>query len=89
MGALIFFGALVVVAIVLVFAGGTYAELERWELLLADLGDARPGLICTAITPFGLTGPNRDFLDSEIVVTALSGIGYYVPGPPGGISVFI
>jgi crotonobetainyl-CoA:carnitine CoA-transferase CaiB-like acyl-CoA transferase len=36
--------------------------------------------VCTAITPFGLTGPWRDFADSEVVVTALTGVGYYIPG---------
>ena len=65
----------------ILIAGGTYAELERWGLLRDDLRDMHPGLICTAITPFGLTGVRRDQPDSEIVVTALSGVGYYVPGP--------
>ncbi|MFA7248300.1 MAG: CoA transferase [Dehalococcoidia bacterium] len=64
-----------------VIAGGSYAELKRWGVLEEDLRDVKPGLICAAVTPFGLTGPRRDAPDSEIVVTALSGIGYYVPGP--------
>ena len=65
----------------ILLAGGSYAELERWGLLFDDLREVNPALICTAITPYGLTGPRRDAPDSEIVVTALSGIGYYVPGP--------
>ena len=64
-----------------VIAGGSYAELKRWGLLHEDIGESHAALVCTAITPFGLTGPRRDLADSEIVVTALSGIGYYVPGP--------
>ena len=56
-------------------------ELERWGAPERTLADVYAGLICTAITPFGLTGPRRDFADSEIVVTALSGAGYYSPGP--------
>lgn len=65
----------------IVIAGGTYEELDRWGLLYDSLGAAKEDLVCTAITPFGLTGPHRDYADSEIVVTAQSGIGYYVPGP--------
>lgn len=65
----------------IVIAGGTYAELERWRLLHDALAEANHRLICTAITPFGLTGPRRDQLESEIVVTALSGNGYYIPTP--------
>lgn len=71
----------------IVIAGGSYDELERWGLLYDSLGDVKPGLICTAITPFGLTGPRRAFADSEIVVTAQSGIGYYVPGPVPSLSM--
>ena len=62
-------------------AGGTYAELERWGALYEHLAELNPALVCTAISPFGLTGPYREYADSEIVVTALSGVGYYVPGP--------
>ena len=71
----------------LLIAGGSYAELKRWGLLQKDLRDVNPTLICTAITPYGLTGPRRDAPDSEIVVTALSGIGYYVPGTVTDLSM--
>jgi crotonobetainyl-CoA:carnitine CoA-transferase CaiB-like acyl-CoA transferase len=61
--------------------GGTREEIERWGLNYDLLADVSPELICTAITPFGLTGPRRDYADSEIVVAALSGVGQYIPGP--------
>ncbi len=70
-----------------VIAGGSYAELKRWGLLRDDLAEVNANLVCTAITPFGLTGPRRDAPDSEIVVTALSGIGYYVPGTVTDLSM--
>lgn len=60
---------------------GTREEIERWGLNYDSLADVSPELICTAITPFGLTGPHRDYADSEIVVAALSGVGHYIPGP--------
>ena len=65
----------------LLLAGDTPAQLERTGLLYQPLAEVNPRLICTAITPFGLTGPYRDHADSELVVTALSGVGYYIPGP--------
>ena len=71
----------------IVIAGGTYDELDRWGVLYDSLGAAKEDLVCTAITPFGLTGPHRDYVDSEIVVTAQSGIGYYVPGPVASLDM--
>ncbi|MFN8558561.1 MAG: CoA transferase [Dehalococcoidia bacterium] len=62
-------------------AGATPAEIDRQGLGFSALAPINPALVCTAITPFGLTGPYRDHAASELVVTALSGVGYYVPGP--------
>jgi crotonobetainyl-CoA:carnitine CoA-transferase CaiB-like acyl-CoA transferase len=64
-----------------VLAGAPAADLARQGLRYADLAEVNPELVCTAITPFGLTGPYRDYAAGELVVTALSGVGYYVPGP--------
>ncbi len=36
-------------------------------------------LIVTSITPFGQTGPYRDYKGSELIVTHASGIGYTTP----------
>ena len=38
-----------------------------------DLEAVNPGLVMTSITPFGQTGPYRDFKDSDIIVQAISG----------------
>jgi crotonobetainyl-CoA:carnitine CoA-transferase CaiB-like acyl-CoA transferase len=42
---------------------------------------ARPGLIVTSITPFGLTGPYRDLAASDLVVIALGGMANLVGAP--------
>ena len=44
-------------------AGREYGELSR----------ANPGLVAVSITPFGLSGPYRDFAATNLVVHALSG----------------
>ena len=41
------------------------------------LVERHPGLIVTSITPFGLTGPYRDFAATDIVTTAVSGLMYH------------
>lgn len=47
------------------------------------LGDLGPRVVC-AITPFGLTGPYRDFAGPEVVTTAFGGmsVGIGEPGRP-------
>ena len=41
------------------------------------LVERHPGLIVTSITPFGQTGPYRDFAATDIVTTAISGLMYH------------
>lgn len=41
------------------------------------LGEGHPHLIVTSITPFGQTGPYRDFAATDIVTTAISGLMYH------------
>ena len=41
------------------------------------LGARYPHLIVTSITPFGQTGPYRDFAATDIVTTAISGLMYH------------
>ena len=43
----------------------------------ATLSEANPGLVVTAITPFGQTGPYRDRQATDIVTCALSGMMYH------------
>jgi crotonobetainyl-CoA:carnitine CoA-transferase CaiB-like acyl-CoA transferase len=49
-----------------------------WE----RLASVNPKLVMTSITPFGQTGPYRDFSPEEIVLFAMSG-RMYVHGQPG------
>ncbi len=51
----------------------TPGTLDEWGLGWERLHDANPRLILTSITGFGQTGPYRDFLATDIVVTALGG----------------
>ena len=41
------------------------------------LASVNPGLVVTSITPFGQTGPYRDFQATDIVTYALSGLMYH------------
>ncbi|MCW2541461.1 MAG: carnitine dehydratase [Frankiales bacterium] len=66
-------------------SGGITATLGLSSERLAEL---RPGLIHVVITPFGLTGPWRDYLSSDLVALTLGGVtaqtGYdSVNGRPG------
>ena len=44
---------------------------------LDTLAERHPHLIVTSITPFGQTGPYRDFAATDIVTTAISGLMYH------------
>src|SRR4051794_2421959 len=71
-------------------------QLRRLGLDLHDLVAARPALIVASITPFGLTGPWSDYLSSDLVGLAASGLlntsGYddhsIPPIRPGGDQAF-
>ena len=62
----------------------TYAPgyLERLGLGYNELRAINPGLIMTSITPFGQTGPYRDYKSSDLVGSALGGLTNLV-GDPG------
>ena len=53
------------------------AEAELQGLSYCDLAQQNPGLVLTSITPFGQTGPYRDFSAEDIVTCALSGLMYH------------
>ena len=46
-------------------------------LEVGQLAEQYPHLIITSITPFGQTGPYRDFAATDIVTTAISGLMYH------------
>src|SRR5579863_4802710 len=54
-------------------------DLNRREVL-----ERHPSLIITSITPFGLTGPYRDYAATDAVLVAMSGLLFRsgVPGKP-------
>ena len=63
-------------------------DLNRREIL-----ERHPALILTSITPFGLTGPYRDYAATDAVLVAMSGLLFRsgVPGkppllPPGALA---
>ena len=47
--------------------------LARYGVSLSGLEDSYPGLCVVSVTPFGLSGPYRDFHGTDLVVEALSG----------------
>lgn len=53
------------------------AEAESSGLDFNALSRANPALVVTSITPFGQTGPYRDFAATDIVTCALSGLMYH------------
>ncbi len=56
-------------------------HLDNLGLGYASLREANPGLVMASITPFGQTGPYRDYRGPDIVVAALSGF-MYMHGEP-------
>lgn len=64
--------------------------LDSLQLGYPQLSEANPGLILVSITPFGQSGPYRDYRASDIVSMAMGGL-MYVTGdadrPPVRVSV--
>jgi benzylsuccinate CoA-transferase BbsE subunit len=56
--------------------------LDGLGLGYADLSAVNPRLVMTSITPFGLTGPHKDYKASDIVVMAMGGL-LNITGNPG------
>ena len=54
--------------------------MEELGLDYDSIKDVNPGLIVTSITPFGQTGPYRDYKATELVSFHIGGIGYPTPG---------
>jgi benzylsuccinate CoA-transferase BbsE subunit len=58
--------------------------LDGLGLGYPQLSSINPGLIMTAITPFGQTGPYRDYRGTDLVVMAMGGI-MSLTGKPDGV----
>ncbi len=67
------------------FPPGTMDELGLGYAVLSEIN---PGIIYTSITPFGQTGPYKNFKSSDLVVMAMSGL-LYMTGRPGEAPVRI
>ena len=63
-----------------VIANGSPGSLEKRGLTYDGLREANPRIVVTTITPFGLTGPRRDWTAVEIVEAAAGGWLYISPG---------
>ena len=53
------------------------SESEALGLDFKTLGESNPGVVVTSITPFGLSGPYRDYSATDIVTCAISGLMYH------------
>jgi crotonobetainyl-CoA:carnitine CoA-transferase CaiB-like acyl-CoA transferase len=50
--------------------------MDKLDLGYSSLSERNPRLIMTSITPFGQTGPYKDYKGSDIVILAMSGFMY-------------
>ena len=69
----------------ILIVGGQSAEIERQGLRREFLQQLNPGLIVTAITPFGLRGPNSAHVGDELMAVAAGGLSFATPGVPDGV----
>jgi crotonobetainyl-CoA:carnitine CoA-transferase CaiB-like acyl-CoA transferase len=60
-------------------------HLDEIGLGYSNLRQVNPGLVLTSITPFGQTGPHRDFKGSDLIAQAMGGLMYlagFAEDPP-------
>ena len=65
--------------------GGQSAVIEGHGLRREALQHLNPGLIVAAITPFGLSGPNRGWVGNDLTAVAAGGLSFSTPGVPDGV----
>jgi crotonobetainyl-CoA:carnitine CoA-transferase CaiB-like acyl-CoA transferase len=58
------------------------ARMRALALDFESFARIRPSLVMCSITPFGLSGPHRDYRAEEITVAHGGGWGWLSPGPP-------
>jgi len=60
-------------------------EMKRLGLEYNKLKVINPALIMTSITPFGYTGPYRDYKATDLISFHAGGLGYITPRPVVGL----
>ena len=50
------------------------------------LKELNPGLVVTHVTPFGMTGPYREYKGSDLIAFHMGGLGYDTPSGPSTTS---
>lgn len=65
----------------LIIVDEAVAALEAWGLGYEALRAHNPGLVCTAITPFGNWGPYATYKTSDLVLFHMSGNAHGLLGP--------
>jgi crotonobetainyl-CoA:carnitine CoA-transferase CaiB-like acyl-CoA transferase len=55
------------------------SEVEALSLTYASLREVNPRLVMVSISPFGQTGPYRDYVASELVLFNMGGVAYETP----------
>lgn len=59
------------------------AEMDAQQLTYETVAAVNPRLIMTSITPFGLSGPHRDFVATDLTLWNAGGIAYLNGGGAG------
>jgi crotonobetainyl-CoA:carnitine CoA-transferase CaiB-like acyl-CoA transferase len=59
------------------------AEMPAHGLDYEDIAADHPRLVMTSVTPFGLSGPHRDFVTTDLTLWNAGGIAYLNGGGPG------
>ena len=62
------------------------AEVDELGLAYPALHQRHPRLIVTSISPFGQTGPYRDYLADDLIAVNMGGLAYATPGLPDKVA---
>jgi len=54
-------------------------QMGRWGLAYEALQRENPRAVIVSLTPFGQSGPYRDYQSSDLVAIQLGGLGYFTP----------
>jgi benzylsuccinate CoA-transferase BbsE subunit len=57
--------------------------LDSLGLGYSALKEINPGVVMASITPFGQSGPNKDYAGSDMIAMAMSGLQYQTGDPDG------